>query len=392
MRVVGDFPLGEGCDASGVSMRGEVNGPAGFLGNLLPTSAPGLTLGANRIEFRMDRPLPPQTAYLNPIRISWRRVGSTSVLPEGDTLHRLHIFLAKPLARPSGSRGYAPTHLTAAYLATKNAAAINQAQAIASVWSSFSTGSGPANVKTWDARSLRYYGVGAGGSVCGENEIALLSMENGECASFAGLMGTALAAHGIGSARVDISAYVRSGNPSVPVPRLEGQQVSFVVRDWNLEVPARTGDFQYFLSLPTPGSMVPEPINRRYGDFSKLTTIPGQNTAPPSESLFLRHFILVVGANTAWTTRPIANPNVQYFDPSYGVTYAGPRDFEAKALEGYARQPQSEVPPPGYTNPFVVHRLPRSTSGLAIPRGWICFTWPELDFLGRLVVYNACGY
>src|SRR5438046_1596547 len=69
--------------------------------------------------------------------------------------------------------------------------------------------------------------------------------------------------------------------------------------------------------------MVPDLPGSQYGQLTNIDGHAGQNSAKPSEKLFARHFI--VKANSG------------YYDPSYGVPYTGPRDFETSALEGYAR-------------------------------------------------------
>lgn len=68
--------------------------------------------------------------------------------------------------------------------------------------------------------------------------------------------------------------------------------------------------------------MVPPFPNDVYGDLTSLSGIPGQNTATPSEKVFGSHFIVQQGA--------------AFYDPSYGVTYSGPTDFQTKAVAGYA--------------------------------------------------------
>jgi hypothetical protein len=73
--------------------------------------------------------------------------------------------------------------------------------------------------------------------------------------------------------------------------------------------------------------MVPPQPGGVFGDLTNLSTLPGQNTAPPSEKVFARHFIVKY---TGGTSGP-------YFDPSYGVTYTNAADFESKAIDGYGR-------------------------------------------------------
>src|SRR5262245_2758303 len=75
--------------------------------------------------------------------------------------------------------------------------------------------------------------------------------------------------------------------------------------------------------------MVPKQPGDVYGDAVNQPALPGQNTAPPSEKVFVAHFIVKP------TLAGLAAP---YYDPSYGVTYAGANDFENVAVEGYLKK------------------------------------------------------
>jgi hypothetical protein len=65
-------------------------------------------------------------------------------------------------------------------------------------------------------------------------------------------------------------------------------------------------------------------------DLTSLSTLVGQNTAPPSEKPFGRHFIVKAPSSIS-----VGGP---YRDPSYGVIYSSACDFEAKAVAGYAAE------------------------------------------------------
>ncbi len=62
-------------------------------------------------------------------------------------------------------------------------------------------------------------------------------------------------------------------------------------------------------------------------------TLHGQNTTPPAEKVFIRHWIVKVQVNDG--NEEINN---NYYDPSYGVTYINEADFESKAVEGYLQE------------------------------------------------------
>jgi hypothetical protein len=75
--------------------------------------------------------------------------------------------------------------------------------------------------------------------------------------------------------------------------------------------------------------MVPKQANDTYGDLTSLSTLAGQNSSPPAEKFFGSHYIVQVD---------LTGVTPSFYDPSYGVTYSGPDDFEDKAIVGYAKQ------------------------------------------------------
>ena len=68
--------------------------------------------------------------------------------------------------------------------------------------------------------------------------------------------------------------------------------------------------------------LMPDLRDARHYDTKNIDGLAGQNSKRPSEKIFNFHFI-VKALGT-------------YYDPSYGVTYTGPRGFETAALEGFA--------------------------------------------------------
>jgi hypothetical protein len=61
--------------------------------------------------------------------------------------------------------------------------------------------------------------------------------------------------------------------------------------------------------------------NVQYGNLISNSGVAGQNTTTPYVKVFEVHAIARYGA--------------LYYDPSYGVTYTSPQDFEDKSLAGY---------------------------------------------------------
>jgi hypothetical protein len=113
----------------------------------------------------------------------------------------------------------------------------------------------------------------------------------------------------------------------------------FLVKDWTFNqesgAPPDPGMADYkwrivFNQMATDAGdfMVPKQPGDTYGDLTSLSTLPGQNTAPPSEKVFAAHFIVKV---------TLAGVSPSYYDPSYGVTYMDANDFENKALNGYMK-------------------------------------------------------
>jgi hypothetical protein len=111
-------------------------------------------------------------------------------------------------------------------------------------------------------------------------------------------------------------------------------QEHFMVNHWWINSgPSYQGDpdgYTYWLRLvPETGShgMAPAPNPPVYGDFLKLPTLKGQNTAPPAEAWFVNHYIVKFAGGGA----------EPYYDPSYGTRYSGEDDFEDDAVAGYTR-------------------------------------------------------
>ena len=103
-----------------------------------------------------------------------------------------------------------------------------------------------------------------------------------------------------------------------------------LVRKWApSDTPTFPGEASYkysFVSL-FQNEMVPPPnpdAPAVYGAMTSNTGVAGQNSPTPSEKAHINHAIVCVPATGL------------YYDPSYGLTYTGPSDFENQALDGYA--------------------------------------------------------
>lgn len=224
------------------------------------------------------------------------------------------------LAQPAGV-SVTPIPLTEVKLAIGSGGATTQTTAFQNTWSQFS---GPANVTGWDGRTLYYYKQGLGFSECPYDSKGILtsSSGSGQCGSWAYLLQDSLAINGISSSFVTVTP--------TAAPWM-------LVKDWTFSnTPSYPGNapwiYNLTLVLENGGccGMVPLPQGSVFGDLTSSSTIPGQNTAPPSEKAFNLHFIVKAPPGLS-----VGGP---YFDPSYGVTYSSACDFESKAIAGYAQQ------------------------------------------------------
>jgi hypothetical protein len=293
-----------------------------------------------------------QTQFYSPLNANWS-VGqaggpcsTAGCVAVGTSSNPVYVTLA-PNVLPSWAL---PVMLTYVALAAGSGGATNPAAALANTWAQFSTGNGPANVQTWDRRSMNYYSAGftscaLNASYVVQNLIGqppaspTISPDNSaQCGAFALLLESALAMNGIHSnfTQIQANAYVLSGQLMVinnwcPVgsPNCPSGSPSY----------PSNAPWQYKLLLNPGAEMVPALSS--YGDLTNCTGpptgcdgLPGQGsysyplTGSPLEKVFGSHFIVQI---------PIASGN-QYYDPSYGVTYLNPAGFESQAVVGYAQQ------------------------------------------------------
>jgi hypothetical protein len=125
----------------------------------------------------------------------------------------------------------------------------------------------------------------------------------------------------------------------------------FLVKSWTYGAPsyANTPPYNWQLQLPTTSfTMVPTPSPAIYGGLTSLTNVPGQNTTPPSEKAFGNHRIALFAG--------------KYYDPSYGLTYTGPMDFQTQAVDGFIHDYGDST-----TNNMILRvRQPGGTNGITL--------------------------
>jgi hypothetical protein len=216
-------------------------------------------------------------------------------IPAGHTECPVYISLAPPTT--------SPLYHTVVHLACSQGHATTQADALANTWGQFGSGSGPANVQTWDGKPLYYYNgdqAHANIDVSGllssvavsryDDQISATILKNvhdGGCDAWAGLLNASLNVNGITSKRVLITK----------------DNQSFAVNN---------------VVFTLTNSSIANPYNKF---ITQGSGIPGQNKPTPYEYIFNVHVIV--------------HPDITgaiYYDPSYGVTDNDNVDFTSKSL------------------------------------------------------------
>ena len=343
--------------ASGAVMTGTVNFsvapapsqavPGMYIQGVIPGvgnfTATGVAMAANSTTFsaavKANAALPSsKTQFYNPMSVAWS-VGqsgnscSSGCVSLGSSSNPVYVTLAPSIVSPKVS----PIMLTYVALAVAAGGATTPQTALANTWAKFSTGSGPANVSTWDGRLMFYYVPGVGFNACvtvatllvETNGIPANNLTSGQCGAFAALLEDSLSINGIASTWLNITS-------------IDGSKM--VVKAWtasNISYPSQA-PWEYKLLLGTSDYMVPVPIGG-FGDLADINGIAGQNSAQPSEKVFDAHFIV----------QPTV-PSAQDYDPSYGVTYATAATFELNSEFGYAKQMNGDTSGHYHVRPAVV--------------------------------------
>ncbi|HID99291.1 MAG TPA: hypothetical protein EYP59_03255 [Thiotrichaceae bacterium] len=304
------------------------------------------------------------------MKIKWR-ITSVYGKQSFETEHQVYVTFKEPFFGFNGFLQDLNTlYLTSLHLATSNAGAKKESEVINNTWKHFQGKS----VQTWGSppnqkkRRLSYYKRGKGFvGTCDASslETFLIQQEkqSGECGTFAKLFMAALAANGIQSEYVTISA---------------SDEQKFLVKEWRFNEPTlweQESDYKWELTLygeTTTGNLsvicgmvpnqydpddYPMPLGN-YKDLNSLSGIRGQNEFEPSEKIFDFHFIVKVPQSSG----------AIYYDPSYGVTYVGGNkliaamNFEKDAIAGYAKKREPEHPGYPYRCAFKA-RKPQDASG-----------------------------
>ncbi|MBD9358865.1 carboxypeptidase-like regulatory domain-containing protein [Methylomonas albis] len=247
------------------------------------------------------------TKIYEPLTLDWKfeKDGSGAFTSAGSSQNKVYLTLDTPRAYAATAGGLPVTLLK---MAIQNQGATDVASALQKTWQSFS---GPANITTWDNRQLYYYKAGVGFNSCALDYLALIQTnpESGQCGSFAKLLLGSLAVNGVQANWVDIAP-------------TDGSLM--IVKKWTFNGGSFPADplYKWRLDINDGDYMVPDLPGSIYADLTNINGLPGQNSPRPSEKIFNSHFIVKALSG--------------YYDPSYGVTYAGEQGFETSALEGYA--------------------------------------------------------
>lgn len=288
-----------------------VQGTTGTAGTF---TASGVTIAAGQTSFSAAVSdatafAASQTQFLNPMNANWSvaQAGTScknstfSCVAVGTSSNPVYVTLANSVL-PTGQT----VMLTYLALAVGSGGATSQTTALASTWAQFSTGSGPANVVTWDRRSMSYYTAGFGSCALDAGQLVEnLPTPSGQCGAFAFLLESALAMNGIHSNWIQVQAD-------------DGVSL-MVINNWGLSssptYPTQA-PWQYNFVLngcPNCGIDLMVPVSSAgYGDLTNNQGLAGQGETTPLEKVFARHFIVQISVA----------PGNQYYDPSYGITYS----------------------------------------------------------------------
>jgi hypothetical protein len=328
-------------DVADVMIEGSISpdifavGYAGYPGGSFSTV---VKLKKNEGELKVDNldtklALPASTYFFDPMHLTWnaRPKGSCSTIPIGTADLTVHILLDEP--HPALAKIY----YSVIELGTKGVPATTPQQAAELVWSKFGDGTGPKDVKGWDNRAFVYYPAGTpfeSSCAMALEELLRNPTGGGRCGLIARLMQEALLVNRVvGNIRSVTPARCKPDAANPTAFWAEG----FLVKNLQIvEPPAGSFLFAFpdqpeykypFVTFGDPANdLIPEPPGRMYAYVFNQSGEPGQNEKDPSQKAHINH--AVIDMSDPRVTMP-------FLDPSYGLTYTGPVDFQSKAVNGY---------------------------------------------------------
>jgi hypothetical protein len=288
-----------------------------------------------------------QTQFFNPMTIEWSVKYKKGGIPKtkviGTSKHKVYVTFAKPFKDKPQSDYVNPENrlfLTLLHLATSNPGATTSKKAVEKSWALFKNPVGKNDITTWDGnRTLFYYPPGDSMAAClGMDLVEFLtnSDDSGQCGLFAQLFRETLWVNNIPAKLVEVTTLEEDTNMLVQNWRNKTTQFANNATDgyyWRLVLNNPQAMMvltdQQEASDGSDGSKIYRDIdgNYVYGDLKSLPGIPGQNTSTPSQKAFEVHYMVKILLGEF--------ANAPYYDPSYGKTFSGERDFENKAIFGY---------------------------------------------------------
>jgi hypothetical protein len=249
--------------------------------------------------------LPTTTKFYNPLTVTWTlQFAPTGPKVEiGKTANKIYSSF-----EPRGG-GFWPQ--TAVHLAVANDGAVTRNEAVLRTWSAFASRA----VTTWNGAPLKYYDPLAATMVnphTPQHFIEdMLMRRNGQCRTFVVLISLAWGVNGASTRETVVTS--RDGR-------------KMFVNRWGFIAPPIGATY----TMPGQFYVAREPLPPGIYDYlENMPGLAGQNTSTPGQKIFDDHVIarFRFGTIGPWST--------DYYDPSYGTTYTGEADFEAKAIGGF---------------------------------------------------------
>lgn len=196
---------------------------------------------------------------------------------------------------------------SAAHLACSQPGATTNDQVVANIWKQLE---GSTNFKGWSeanqdySRKFYYYQWGVAGGC--EDAESMLKDGNGTCVAWSQLMRMAIELNGVAAPIKNVT--VNLDNPD----ELEAPMY-MLIQNWKFKDGKGFGNSKIIFEN-IRYDLNQNKANTEHGDLLNLEGIAGQNEATPFSKVFANYYILKYD-NT-------------FYDPSYGVTYDSPDDFE----------------------------------------------------------------
>ncbi|HJR08477.1 MAG TPA: hypothetical protein VJ842_14545 [Pyrinomonadaceae bacterium] len=297
--------------------------PAGILGGLTvkakgdgPSNIdiPETVVSFNQEEMGItdveaSAPFANEVDFFDPMEIKWDVTYDAETMLPRYSKNPVYVTLANP-ANSTNARYH-----TVIRLSSQNAdGQTTVEQATAAIWGEFTDRNvkrvalADPDVGNVAEKQLTYY---ASYQTVNLHTATLLANGDGQCSSWAKLFIDMLKSQGI-----------ENQNEYRLIQPLNTNAAGFLVKNWTY---IGSGLSNYpatfpYLNLPAADVIGTTSYNWRFAEVVDAAGVAGQGTVNPA-SLFSNHQIVYIGG--------------QYYDPSYGLTYASLSDFKTTALDGF---------------------------------------------------------